>query len=66
MKKKQTDAALVEPIVGRVVVSAVVLATGQKGVIIGSHPVGGVRLQYNDGTESPEEYTPWEQVRIVD
>lgn len=46
--------------------SAVVMATGKRGDIIGSHPVGGVHLRYQDGTESSREYIQWSQIRLVD
>ena len=38
------------------------IETGRIGGVIGSHPEGGVRLLFDDGTDSGEQYLPWDQV----
>ena len=67
MSEKHANVSPGEPVADRGVVTFVyVLETGITGEVIGSHPAGGVRLRYQDGTESPEKYIPWEQVRMVE
>jgi hypothetical protein len=39
---------------------------GRAGAIIGSHPIGGVRVKWNDtGEESGSYYIPWDRVKLI-
>lgn len=44
---------------------AMVVATGRHGEIIGSHPIGGVRLLFDDGSDSGPEYLPWSAIVMI-